>query len=300
MVSFSEIRVKIIRFKDSCQTSVISLNHGIIKKFGSCGNFSNFALLISPVMIDSSLIKAFKTISLEEMGKVRLMNRVDTKFVTSFDKIQDLLRATASDYMIQEIGGRSNMPYYTRYYDTDDTMMFYEHQRGRKNRQKIRVRHYEDSDTLPFIEIKTKNNKGRTYKRRIAMDKGSDVLSYDSFINQHSQYDPSALKAHIENHFYRITLVNKEMTERITIDTNLEFHNLVTDLRVKLGNIGIVEWKRDGRSGKSGLDKILRDLRIHPRGFSKYCVGMAITNPHLRQNRLKKKLRFINRINPFM
>lgn len=251
-------------------------------------------------MIDSSIINSFKPISLEEMGKVKLMNRIDTKFVTDIDRLQELLRkASEAGYMIQQIDGESNMPYYTRYYDTADVQMFYQHQRGKKNRQKIRVRRYEGSDTPPFIEIKSKNNKGRTKKKRVAMVNDREIAPHFDFLSSNSNYDPSSLMPHIENHFYRITLVNRDMTERITVDSSLEFHNLVTGKRVSLDNIGIIEWKRDGRSSKSELDSILRDLRIHQSGFSKYCVGMAVTNPELRQNRLKKKLRMIRSISAF-
>lgn len=252
-------------------------------------------------MIDSSIINSFQPISLEEMGKVRLMNRIDTKFVTNIDRLQELLRRAAeSGYRIQQIDGQSNMPYYTRYYDTDDVQMFYQHQRGKKNREKIRIRKYEGSDTPPFIEIKKKNNKGRTKKKRVAIDNDLEIAPHFEFLSSNSQYEPSSLIPHIENHFYRITLVNKDMTERVTIDSNLEFHNLLTDKRVNLPNIGIIEWKRDGRSSKSELDTILKDLRIHESGFSKYCIGMAVTNHELRQNRLKKRLRMINSIDPFM
>lgn len=248
-------------------------------------------------IIDSEVLGAYKPISLEEMGKVRLMNRVDTKYVTSIDRVVELLRqAAAAGYMVQQIDGQSNMPYYTKYFDTQDVDMFYQHQRGKKTRQKIRVRKYEGSDTPPFVEIKKKNNKGRTHKKRVEMDNGLELTLYADFLKQHSQYEPAKLMPHIENHFYRITLVNKEMTERITIDTNLEFHNLTTGKKVSFDNIGIIEWKRDGRAGKSDFDYILKNLRIKESGFSKYCIGMAITNPNLKQNRLKPKLRMVERI----
>ena len=252
------------------------------------------------MMIDNEILKTFSPVSLEEMGKVKLMNRIDTKFVTSFDVIEELLRQASGKYFIQQIDGRRNMPYYTRYYDTRDVEMFYQHQRGKKNRQKVRVRHYEECGMLPFVEIKTKNNKGRTRKKRVLMEEGAELSFYDEFLNSHSPYDSRTLIPHIENHFYRITLVDRAMTERVTIDTNLEFHNLTTGQVVKLGNIGIIEWKRDGRQKNSELAKILNRLRVRPSGFSKYCIGMAVTNPDLRQNRLKKKLRMINKINPFI
>lgn len=239
-------------------------------------------------------------ISLEEMGKVRLMNRIDTKFIAHIHQIEKMLGLAKSRYFIQQIDGETNMPYYTCYYDTPDADMFYQHQRGKKTRQKIRRRIYEGSETDPFLEIKSKNNKGRTKKKRILMENGSGLEAYDEFLQSHSCYGEKTLVPQIENHFYRITLVNHEMTERITIDTNLEFHNFETDQRISLKELGIIECKRDGNATNSSLEEILRSLRIHEEGFSKYCIGMAITNPALRQNRLKKKLRLINKISPFM
>lgn len=247
-------------------------------------------------MIESDIIKSFDTVSLEEMGKVRLMNRIDTKYVTSSHKIAQLLRLLSRDYLIQQIEGRSNMPYYTKYFDTPDTEMFYQHQRGKKNRQKVRIRQYEECDTPPFIEIKTKNNKGRTKKDRISMQPGSELTCYNHFFDLHSHYCPSMLVPQIENHFYRITLINRKMTERVTIDTNLEFKNIRTGRSARMPHIGIIEWKRDGRRCTSQLDDFLKRLRIHPIGFSKYCVGMAVTDPALKQNRLKQKLKMIDRI----
>lgn len=230
------------------------------------------------------------------MGKVRLMNRIDTKFVTSLDRIEELLRRVAPGYLVQQIGGEKNMPYYTRYYDTEDVQMFYQHQRGKKGRRKIRVRRYEGGEAQSFVEIKSKNNKGRTRKKRVPMESDSSLRPHFEFLESNSEYSPSALVGQIENHFYRITLVNKDMTERVTIDTDLEFHNLQTDRRVKLANTGIIEWKRDGRGSNSEFGKILRELRIKESGFSKYCVGMAITNPDLKQNRLKEKLRMVDKL----
>ena len=52
----------------------------------------------------------------------------------------------------------------------------------------------------------------------------------------------------------------------------------------------IVELKRDGLVFSPVLE-MLRQLRIHPHGFSKYCMGAAMTNDSLPVNRFKKKLR---------
>ena len=247
-------------------------------------------------MLDPSIFKSMDSISLEEMGEVRLMNRVDTKYVAHISAIEKLLKLMARDYFIQEINGEFNMPYSTCYYDTPDTDMFYQHQRGKKTRQKIRTRIYEGSDSPPFLEIKLKSNTGRTRKKRVEMLENDLILNYEEFLSQHSKYETELLIPKIRNHFFRITLVNKDKTERITIDTCLEFHNFSTGKNLSLNDIAIIEWKRDGASPKSKLLSYLRDLRIQQSGFSKYCIGLALTDPDSRQNRLKPKLRYIEKL----
>lgn len=38
------------------------------------------------------------------------------------------------------------------------------------------------------------------------------------------------------------------MTERLTIDTGVHFHHLLTGMEAKLDNLAIIELKRDGRT----------------------------------------------------
>ena len=243
-----------------------------------------------------NILREFQTISLEEMGEVKLMNRIDSKFVTHINLIIELLKLVRNDYLIQEIDGEVNLPYHTCYYDTSDNNMFYQHQRGKKTRQKIRLRTYETGDSGSFLEIKSKNNKGRTKKKRVRIEEGDEISVYSEFLSSHTEYSSQDLVPVIENHFYRITLVNHDKTERITIDTFLEFHNLTNNEKISLPEIGIIEWKRDGRDKKSPLKKFLNELRIHEGGFSKYCIGMAMTDGSLKQNRLKTKIRKISKI----
>ncbi|MGX8697167.1 MAG: VTC domain-containing protein, partial [Prevotella sp.] len=110
------------------------------------------------------------------------------------------------------------------------------------------------------------------------------------FLHSHLHYDTSLLIPALNNHFDRITLVNHAKTERLTIDTQLEFNNVLTGTRKDMGPLVIVELKRDGLVFSPVLE-MLRQLRIHPHGFSKYCMGAAMTNASLPVNRFKKKLR---------
>lgn len=243
------------------------------------------------------LINEYRSVSLEQMGKVKLMNRVDTKFVTTLDRLELLLQLASGSYAIQQIEGKQMMPYTTLYFDTPDTNMFAEHQRGKKNRQKIRVRRYESSG-ISFLEVKRKNNKGRTDKKRMQVPErvpDLDSEAYRTFLINKSRYGAAKLLPHLSNAFRRITLVNDAMTERLTIDLNLKFKNEQTGLEADMGPLVIIEVKRDGLTHSPVLD-MLKQLRIKQSGFSKYCIGMALTNPALKKNRFNERLRYVNRL----
>ena len=241
------------------------------------------------------LLKSFAPITLAEMSSVKLMNRTDTKFVTNLPQLYRLLEMAQGDYYAQEIDGERNMLYDTTYFDTRDYEMYMEHQHGHTNRQKIRFRTYVSSH-LQFMEVKTKNNHGRTKKKRIEvgdMDLGDTEKR--EFLARTLKYDVDTLIPHMHNYFRRITLVNKAKTERLTIDTSLEFHNVQTGTDRDMGPLVIIELKRDGLVFSPVLE-MLRTLHIHPHGFSKYCMGAALTNDNLLVNRFKQKLRDVEKI----
>ena len=243
----------------------------------------------------TELLSTFAPISLEQMSGVKLMNRTDTKFVTTTERLRLLLQMARNDYYVQEIDGIRNLEYDTTYFDTTAFDMYNQHQWNHTNRQKIRFRTYCISG-LQFMEVKTKNNHGRTKKKRIEVT-DMDVMepTKHDFLDNHLRYKAEKLQPTLNNHFSRVTLVNKAKTERLTIDSGLHFNNMVSGIKKDMGNLVIVELKRDGQVYSPVLE-MLRQLHIHPHGFSKYCMGSALTNPELSVNRFKRKLIEINKI----
>ncbi|MBR1932524.1 MAG: polyphosphate polymerase domain-containing protein [Prevotella sp.] len=241
------------------------------------------------------LIETFAPITLAEMSSVKLMNRTDTKFVTTMPKLMQLLAMARQDYYVQEIDGERNMLYDTTYFDTRSFGMYQEHQHGHAGRQKIRFRTYVSSH-LQFMEVKTKNNHGRTKKKRIeVVDMDLNDEAKRAFLDKNLHFQVDELVPHMHNYFHRVTLVNKAKTERLTIDTALQFNNVLTNQSRDMGKLVIVELKRDGQVFSPVLE-MLRQLRIHPHGFSKYCMGAAMTNQALPVNRFKQKLHDVERI----
>lgn len=260
----------------------------------------------------TDILASYAPISLSEMGGIRLMNRTDTKFVTTVARLEVLMQLASQLYYAQQIDGNRIARYYTMYFDTPEHAMLRSHITGHLNRQKLRIRSYVDSG-LDFLEVKTKNNHGRTRKSRIAVDSfnsstdhsadqfelssalGEEPEQYREFLGKHLRYNVDSMTPCIENRFNRVTLVNRGKTERLTIDTGLVFHNLDNDSRLSLDNLAIIELKRDGLIASPILD-MLRQLRIMPSGFSKYCMGMVMTSPHILHNRFKPRLRRVDKI----
>lgn len=238
-------------------------------------------------------------ISLDEMDSIRLMNRIDTKFVTSVGKLVEILREAAiQGYRACEIEGQVITRYYSVYYDTPELRMYTAHETGRKVRQKIRVRTYLISGDT-YLEVKNKNNHGRTKKKRIAlpederMDFSADTAASE-WLQGHSWYTATEIRPTCTTEFNRITLVNGAKTERLTIDFDLHFHNFTTRLNADLGDAVIIELKQDGRAA-SQMKEILRSRGIRPYSASKYCLGVALTDPGVRSGRLKGKIHHISK-----
>lgn len=262
--------------------------------------FSVFLLLIMTGNLNTldNLLLRMPPITLEEMKSVRLMKRMDTKFVTNRRLLERLLELTTEQYFAQAAGDKRYAGYRTLYWDTPLTHeMFRQHHCGHFPRTKVRARTYLDSGHS-FLEIKKKDNHGKTRKKRIAIPSIEAAVEQrmgEEFLQELTPYTFDTIVPTIENRFRRITLVNRDKTERLTIDFDLRFLNHETGQEHAMPDVVIIELKRDGRV-PSPIMSMLRALRIKPSGFSKYCVGSAITNQSLRQNRFKKRLRRYEKI----
>lgn len=248
----------------------------------------------------NEILQQFQPITLQEMKGVQLMNRVDQKYITSASRLPELLLAIAPYYRAQHIGDDTISDYSTLYFDTLDLDMYTQHHNRKLNRQKLRIRTYRSSLTT-FFELKNKDNRGKTHKTRIKVphqvfNSALDQAEIREFVSANTPYSHQDLHEQLENHFRRITLVDKALTERITIDFDIHFHNRSTGIDYAPSNLVIIEVKHEVGAPKSQIEQALLDLRIPPRRISKYCIGTVLTNPNAKYNRFKNKIRYINKI----
>jgi hypothetical protein len=242
----------------------------------------------------SEILNQFQSITLEEMDRVRLMNRTDTKFILNGREFLDILLTVKDHYRILEVEGNRQSRYKTLYYDTADFYHFRNHQNGKLNRFKIRKRAYVESN-IAFLEVKFKSNKDRTIKKRIPLPSMQEgLLKHEMhFIEERSRMS-TPLHPKLWNSFERITLVNNHSPERLTIDCNLSFQN-GEDI-MSLDDLVIAEVKQESESRSSPFIHELKNRIIRPEGISKYCLGVTLLYPHVKSNNFKQKLLRIKKV----
>ncbi len=228
------------------------------------------------------------------MDGVKLMNRTDTKFTFNLIQFENILEDISKNYRVLEIEGKRISGYKTLYYDTAKLNLYTKHHNGELNRYKIRHRTYVESK-LGFLEVKFKNNKGRTVKNRI---KKSEVPmnwegESETFLNTLLPFEPQTLLPVLWVNYSRLTLVNMADAERLTIDLNLEFVN--GKITKKLSNLVIAEVKQEKRKS-SPFIKVMKKYHIREGSISKYCLGIALTCDTVKKNNFKEKLHTIKHL----
>jgi hypothetical protein len=241
-----------------------------------------------------ALIEPFDSISLEKMEELKLLDRIDTKFVFPVRKLPVILAQLYSSYDILEIGQVRQQRYETLYFDTPGHMLYLEHHNKRMNRFKIRSRKYVDSG-LCYFEIKFRNNKRRTIKERNRQKGPQEEITgkQEQLLTSFTKFTPAMLMPAIWVNFSRITLFSRTLMERVTIDTGLTFRHDSAEFTYP--GLVIAEVKQE-RSGSSVIADILHKEHVSDIKISKYCLGMISLNPHIKQNNFKQKLHFFNKL----
>jgi hypothetical protein len=244
----------------------------------------------------ANILNEFQPIALQQMEEVKLMNRTDIKYVLHHDLLHKVLPELLTDYKVLEIENKRCMSYKSLYYDTEDFNMYMNHQNGKRNRYKIRKRFYVDSNT-GFFELKFKNNKGRTIKKRIGLDLSAPSIDIEKYrvIEDESPYQFTNLSPVTANQFERITLVNAQHKERITIDINLIYDR--PQMQIKMENLVIIEVKKTESHLKTKIMEVLLSQRVKTQGFSKYLVGTMLLYPELKYNRVKSIMLRLKKLN---
>lgn len=224
-----------------------------------------------------------------------LLDREDTKYLLNQADFQSLLPRLSEEYLVLETKGTRSTVYQTLYFDSSSLECYNLHQRGKRNRVKIRIRKYMDSEDT-FLEVKKKNNKGRTEKYRKPVDDIHRELNEDDlqFIRSVCEF-PEELQPTVLSTFRRITLLHKSKDERITFDYDLSFKRRGED-DIELHDVVIAELKQEHFDRETRFAQVAKQMQIRPERVSKYCLGVALLLDNVKKNRIKSKLRRIAKL----
>lgn len=239
--------------------------------------------------------QCFERITLQEMEDVKLMNRVDVKYLIPLNLLPSILQEANPYYKILEVSQERICPYETLYYDTSDFSLYNNHLHGRTNRYKIRFRNYVNSN-LSFFEIKFKNNKGRTIKTRIKQPTEASLLLNEEsadFLHQQTPLEATNLRGNLWVRYRRITLVSLLSAERLTIDLNLSFEN--GQYQKNFDEIAIAEVKQEQMSG-SPIIEILKKHQLRRGSISKYCLGIMSLFSDVKFNNFKPNFLYLQKV----
>ena len=200
------------------------------------------------------------------MENVKLMDRKDTKYVFKFQQLPEYLEQLKNDYSILVVETNRVSRYESLYFDTKKFDLYHSHHRGKPNRFKIRFRKYVASN-LNFFEIKFKNNKGRTIKSRVKQKEIDGFITdkAEVLLKEKTPLFPNELEAKLWVNYSRITFVNKNFPERVTIDIDLSFKK---DEEYKtIPNLVIAEVKQD-KAAVSVFIKIMKKNHVRAGSIS--------------------------------
>ena len=225
-------------------------------------------------------------VSLQELDLAQLHDRQESKVILRIGEIADALSSLADHYFVMDHQGERLQGYCNEYFDSAELRSYHEHHNQRGRRHKLRYRTYINSD-LTYFEVK-RNFNGRTVKERQRSRRPQGALWAEDglFCFKQTGLPPSQLIPSLQVDYKRILLVKRDFSERVTIDLNLTFSSAMGATETR--DLAICEFKQPSLDLRSPA---MTALARRPQNFSKYCMGLASCDPHLRRNRFKKVFR---------
>lgn len=242
-----------------------------------------------------SFLNAMDTVSLTELDAVALLNRIDSKYVLNKQQLKHILPVIEQHYKVLQIESDKIFTYENNYFDTKDLQFYYDHHNGYVNRMKVRSRKYVETDTS-FFEIKRKQHIDRTSKTREEID--GLITSIDetkkAAVQELSRKPIANLSLILNNSFNRITFVNKQQSERITLDFNIHFSDEFSQR--EFSDLYVLEIKQSKSNGRSIITDLLKKNNIREQSFSKYIFGVIALKENVRMNNFLPLIKKINKL----
>lgn len=235
----------------------------------------------------------FEKADIDAVGRNRIFsNRKDLKYLFSLQQLPQLLQTMQEHYVLMQVDGKSVHQYTTHYFDTPDLFFYRCHHDGRQNRLKVRCRYYADGSG--FAEVKGKTNRGVTEKKRIQIESDQGFFSFDE--TRYKELGLTSfqqLQEQLVVGYKRLTLFNRNIDEKVTIDSQLTYdRNGQTSF---IGDLVIAESKGLDH-GHSPFNQMMKENRVKRSSFSKYCYGISLLEPSIKMNNFKSLHHKVNKL----
>jgi VTC domain len=247
-----------------------------------------------------SILQSFKPLSLDELNsKAKLMEREETKYLTTKESLLVILKKLAKNYNILMIEDKRIFDYENMYMDYKNLLFFLDHENAKEQRVKVRKRQYVNSNFSVFeykLKTGTSMDKKSIKLKRNAF-KTMDKASKELFEKFHGKHDMRILPT-MQTTYKRITLCNKITEERVTIDLDLVF----TDPKnskggsLKVQDFVIIEVKQKLGAQSTTCHNIIKNNGGQlASGCSKYCLGLIYFDKVKKHTHFQKTVDYINK-----
>ena len=208
------------------------------------------------------------------------------KFLVPLDLLPEVVDALAEHYYYGIKDDEPVQNYRTVYYDTEDYYFFNQHRRGKFNRLKLRVRHYQDGSPMAFVEAKQKLKGRHTRKERkpiINPENAMEEWFLQKYLYEHN-LSPSDLLNQTEVEYKRIAFIAKDFLSRASIDLEITAKHNDSEYIQLVPDHCVLEIK-DKKFPKAVIKLLQSQFKIRQTSFSKYCIALCMLNSELKDNK---------------
>lgn len=253
----------------------------------------------------SQTLNDFQPLTLTQLNaQASFLKRIDRKFLLTTQEFWDFLKELKNDFQVLEISWKKVFSYDNIYMDTQDYLFYNQHQNKLKSRTKVRTRLYEDSK-IAFFEYKQKINwVTQKFRYQFPIEEHGTMTKWKKRFfewvwQSMYQWDPQAPKIFpaIQTKYNRITLVEKNGWERLTVDFNIQTKDLRDDeaQNVDLTNLVIIESKSLSKKCRS-LDILQKNHKSQASSCSKYSLWVVYAGLAKKYSTFKKTMLEIEKI----
>jgi hypothetical protein len=164
-------------------------------------------------------------------------------------------------------------------------------------RYKVRERTYLETKER-YLEVKLRSGKGQTRKVRVRLEGSREPafldLTGDDFLGVHRAVPLVDLGSALHVEYRRLTLVNRDSAERVTIDLGVSFR--APGVSTSFPGVAFVEIKQQRRERSLAMTALRGLGHRSGGGLSKYCLGIAALPIPAKKNRFKPMVRLAMRL----